>query len=93
MELHYLNKKRLFIQALFDKLQSNNGTILESKINLGTFYNKLSMKNATGKKNVMERQKLIQKLNEMLLQEMPQHRCDAEHFSEDIASQRRCCEV
>lgn len=37
----------------------------------------------------MERQKLIQKLNEMLLQEMPQHKCDAEYFLEDNSSKRR----
>jgi O-acetyl-ADP-ribose deacetylase (regulator of RNase III) len=36
----------------------------------------------------MKRQKLIQKLNEMLLQEMPQYRLDAERFSADISSQR-----
>lgn len=37
----------------------------------------------------MNRQKLIQKLNDMLLQDMPQYKYDAEHFSVDIASQRR----
>ena len=37
----------------------------------------------------MERQKLIQKLNEMLLQEMPQYRHDAEQFAADISFQRR----
>lgn len=37
----------------------------------------------------MERQILIQRLNEMLLQEMPQYRHDAEQYSADIYFQRR----